>query len=231
VLRHATPALLAGQLGLSYQPAAGPLLDLVIIGAGPAGLAAAVYGASEGLQTLLLDAVAAGGQAAASSRIENYLGFTSGISGAELTGASADHADRRHHHLSWARRCWRTRGWTRTRYSLSIRTQGSSCRHRAIMRIVHQDGRVPITVTALGTPADCRSVRDRERATRTNRGGYRTAPRGAEGRPERADLYSMRRWRPPSERRKYSAFGVPLDIYYGDVSLKVVADGPAQKYE
>jgi hypothetical protein len=107
---------------------------------------------------------------------------------------------------SWARRCWRTRGWTRTRYSLSIRTQGSSCRHRAIMRIVHQDGRVPITVIALGTPADCRSVRDRERATRTNRGGYRTAPRGAEGRPERADLYSMRRWRPPSERRKYSAF-------------------------
>jgi len=62
VLRHATPALLAGHLGLSYQPAAGPLLDLVIVGAGPAGLAAAVYGASEGLRTLLLDAVAAGGQ-------------------------------------------------------------------------------------------------------------------------------------------------------------------------
>jgi hypothetical protein len=111
---------------------------------------------------------------------------------------------------SWTRRCWRARGWTRTRYSLSIRTQGSSCRHRAIMRIVHQDGRVPITVTAAGTPADCRSVRDRERATRTNRGGYRTAPRGADGRPERADLYSMRRWRPPSERRKYSAICSPF---------------------
>ena len=79
------PAL-AGHLGLSYQPVAGPLLDLAIVGAGPAVLAAAVYGASEGLRTLLLDAVAAGGQAAASSRIENYLGFTSGISGAELTG-------------------------------------------------------------------------------------------------------------------------------------------------
>ena len=51
VLRHATPALLAGHLGLSYQPVAGPLLDLVIVGAGPAGLAAAVYGASEGLRT------------------------------------------------------------------------------------------------------------------------------------------------------------------------------------
>ena len=86
VLRHATPALLTGQLGLSYQPVAGPLLDLVIVGAGPAGLAAAVYDASEGLKTLLLDAAAAGGQAAASSRIENHLGFTSGISGAELTG-------------------------------------------------------------------------------------------------------------------------------------------------
>ena len=79
VLRHATPALLTGQLGLSYQPVAGPLLDLVIVGAGPAGLAAAVYDASEGLKTLLLDAAAAGGQAAASSQIENYLGFTSGI--------------------------------------------------------------------------------------------------------------------------------------------------------
>ena len=93
VLRHATPALLTGQLGLSYQPVAGPLLDLVIVGAGPAGLAAAVYDASEGLKTLLLDA-AAGGQAAASSRIENYLGFTSGISGAELTGRAAVQAQK-----------------------------------------------------------------------------------------------------------------------------------------
>lgn len=97
VLRHATPALLTGQLGLSYQPVAGPLLDLVIVGAGPAGLAAAVYDASEGLKTLLLDAAAAGGQAAASSRIENYLGFTSGISGAELTGRAAGTEIRRPH--------------------------------------------------------------------------------------------------------------------------------------
>jgi thioredoxin reductase (NADPH) len=94
VLRHATPALLTGQLGLSYQPVAGPLLDLAIVGAGPAGLAVAVYDASEGLKTLLLDAAAAGGQAAASSRIENYLGFTSGISGAELTGRAAVQAQK-----------------------------------------------------------------------------------------------------------------------------------------
>ncbi|MBW0108590.1 FAD-dependent oxidoreductase [Pseudonocardia sp. KRD-182] len=58
--------------------------DLVIVGAGPAGLAAAVYGASEGLDTVLLDAIATGGQAARTSRIENYLGFPSGISGGEL---------------------------------------------------------------------------------------------------------------------------------------------------
>jgi thioredoxin reductase (NADPH) len=59
--------------------------DLVVVGAGPAGLAAAVYGASEGLDVLTLDALAAGGQAGTSSRIENYLGFPAGISGAELT--------------------------------------------------------------------------------------------------------------------------------------------------
>jgi thioredoxin reductase (NADPH) len=94
VLRHATPGQLADQLGLAYQPVAGEVLDLVVIGAGPAGLAASVYGASEGLGTLLLDSVAAGGQAAASSRIENYLGFTSGISGAELTGRAAVQAQK-----------------------------------------------------------------------------------------------------------------------------------------
>jgi thioredoxin reductase (NADPH) len=61
------------------------LYDLVIVGAGPAGLAAAVYGASEGLKTLLLDSHGPGGQAGTSSRIENYLGFPRGVSGAELT--------------------------------------------------------------------------------------------------------------------------------------------------
>ena len=59
--------------------------DLIVVGAGPAGLAAAVYGASEGLRTLVLEMVAVGGQAGASSRIENYLGFPTGISGGDLT--------------------------------------------------------------------------------------------------------------------------------------------------
>src|SRR4030095_92393 len=60
--------------------------DLVIVGAGPAGLAAAVYGASEGLDVLVLESNLPGGQAGASSRIENYLGFPTGISGLDLTG-------------------------------------------------------------------------------------------------------------------------------------------------
>jgi thioredoxin reductase (NADPH) len=85
VLTRATPGELAQALGLSYRRSdSGGSVDLTVVGAGPAGLAAAVYGASEGLTTVLLDAVGPGGQAAASSRIENYLGFPSGISGAEL---------------------------------------------------------------------------------------------------------------------------------------------------
>lgn len=91
---RATPSLLAEHLGLSYRPVDEEDVDLVVIGAGPAGLAAGVYGSSEGLRTLVLDAVAAGGQAAASSRIENYLGFTSGISGAELTATAAVQAQK-----------------------------------------------------------------------------------------------------------------------------------------
>lgn len=84
VLRNPSSAELADRLGLGSQGEPPPLCDLVIVGGGPAGLAAAVYGASEGLDTLLLDAVALGGQAGTSARIENYLGFPAGISGGEL---------------------------------------------------------------------------------------------------------------------------------------------------
>ncbi len=71
-------------LGIGARGAPPPMCDLVIVGGGPAGLAAAVYGASEGLDTQAIDAVAFGGQAGTSSRIENYLGFPAGLSGSEL---------------------------------------------------------------------------------------------------------------------------------------------------
>ncbi len=75
---------LGAQVGLQTR-AELPFYDLVIVGAGPAGLAAAVYGASEGLRTLMIEQEAPGGQAGQSSRIENYLGFPAGLSGADLT--------------------------------------------------------------------------------------------------------------------------------------------------
>ncbi|WP_433516525.1 FAD-dependent oxidoreductase [Nonomuraea sp. CA-143628] len=84
VLRRATSRTLAERLGLIYRADEYPV-DLVVVGAGPAGLAAAVYGASEGLVTVLLDRSGLGGQAAKSARIENYLGFPHGVSGANLT--------------------------------------------------------------------------------------------------------------------------------------------------
>jgi thioredoxin reductase (NADPH) len=83
-LLHATPGLVADRLGLSYQGQADEVVDLVVVGGGPAGLAAAIYGASEGLNTVLLDAVAPGGQAASTSRIENFLGFPFGVTGGSL---------------------------------------------------------------------------------------------------------------------------------------------------
>ncbi len=76
------------------RAAAYELYDLIIVGAGPAGLAASVYGASEGMRTLLLDGNGPGGQAGASSKIENYLGFPSGISGTELTRRAVAQAQR-----------------------------------------------------------------------------------------------------------------------------------------
>ncbi len=85
-LKRTTPGELAQKLNLSYHRSSGQPVDVTIVGAGPAGLAAAVYGASEGLATVLIDAVGTGGQAAASSRIENYFGFPFGLSGADLTG-------------------------------------------------------------------------------------------------------------------------------------------------
>lgn len=93
VLRNPEPRQVAERLGRPLQ-AAFTLYDLVIVGGGPAGLAAAVYGASEGLCTLLLDQHAAGGQAGSSSRIENYLGFPTGVSGSDLARRAVTQAQR-----------------------------------------------------------------------------------------------------------------------------------------
>jgi thioredoxin reductase (NADPH) len=84
---------LADKVGLTTQ-AQQPFYDLIIIGAGPAGLAGAVYGASEGLRTVVIEKDAAGGQAGTSARIENYLGFPQGVSGADLTRRATTQARR-----------------------------------------------------------------------------------------------------------------------------------------
>ena len=85
-LRNPSLASLADQLGLTEHFDHATVFDLAVVGAGPAGLAAAVYGASEGLQTIVIESSAPGGQAGTSSKIENYLGFPTGISGQALAG-------------------------------------------------------------------------------------------------------------------------------------------------
>ncbi len=88
-----TPISLAEKIGLQTR-AKTPFYDLIIVGAGPAGLAAGVYGASEGLSTLIIERSAPGGQAGQSSAIENYLGFPRGLSGSDLTRRALDQAEK-----------------------------------------------------------------------------------------------------------------------------------------
>src|SRR3954470_1063489 len=94
LLRNPSTAELATAFGLRELDDDGEVCDLVVVGAGPAGLAAAVYGASEGLDTAVVDGVAPGGQAARTSCIENYLGFPSGISGGELADRAVLQAEK-----------------------------------------------------------------------------------------------------------------------------------------
>ncbi len=91
-LRNPSNGQVSRALGIGRELAPREEVDLLVIGAGPAGLGAAVYGASEGLDTLILDSTGLGGQAGASRRIENYLGFPAGISGSELTGRAVTQA-------------------------------------------------------------------------------------------------------------------------------------------
>jgi thioredoxin reductase (NADPH) len=94
VLRNPSLQELANCLGLNANITGAEVRDLVIVGAGPSGLAAAVYGASEGLDVLVIESESPGGQAGSSSRIENYLGFPTGISGQELAGRAAAQAQK-----------------------------------------------------------------------------------------------------------------------------------------
>jgi len=94
VLRNPTNAEVAACFGLNAGIDEGGVYDLIVVGAGPSGLAAAVYGASEGLNVLVLEGNAPGGQAGSSSRIENYLGFPMGISGQDLAGRAFVQAEK-----------------------------------------------------------------------------------------------------------------------------------------
>jgi len=91
-----SPGEVLRALGIGAELGAREEVDLVVVGAGPAGLAAAVYGASEGLETLVVESTALGGQAGSSRRIENYLGFPAGIAGTELTSRAVTQARKFH---------------------------------------------------------------------------------------------------------------------------------------
>src|SRR3989449_2849396 len=94
VLRNPSNQQIAGCLGFNEAIDETQIRDVVIVGAGPAGLAAAVYAASEGLNVLVLETNAPGGQAGSSSKIENYLCFSTGISGQALAGRAYTHAQK-----------------------------------------------------------------------------------------------------------------------------------------
>jgi thioredoxin reductase (NADPH) len=119
VLRDPTNERIADCLGLNESIDPTQIRDLVVIGAGPSGLAAAVYGASEGLEVLVLESVAPGGQAGSSSRIENYLGFPTGISGQELAGRAYTQAQKFGAQLMVAKGA-RKLGCSRRPYSLEL---------------------------------------------------------------------------------------------------------------
>jgi thioredoxin reductase (NADPH) len=131
LLNNPSNAEVAKCLGINAPPADDRVHDLVIIGAGPAGLAAAVYAASEGLDVRMVETFAPGGQAGTSSRIENYLGFPTGISGAALAGRAFSQAQKFGAQLSVAWHAVRLRceDWP---YSVDV-ADGKSMRGRAIL--------------------------------------------------------------------------------------------------
>jgi thioredoxin reductase (NADPH) len=141
VLRNPTNAQIADCLGFNEAIDPTRVRDLVVIGAGPAGLAAAVYGASEGLDVLVLESNAPGGQAGSSSRIENYLGFPTGISGLDLTGRAYAQALKFGAHIMVAEGATRL-ACDGQRYTVSIEG-GKSIAARAIIVATGAEYRKP----------------------------------------------------------------------------------------
>src|ERR1019366_858558 len=131
VLRNPTDAQAAECFGLNAGIDETEVYDLIVVGAGPAGLAAAVYGASEGLHVLVVESSAPGGQAGSSSRIENYLGFPNGIPGEELASRAFIHAEKFGAQIAIARAA-RALRCLRTPYALDL-DDGASVQARSII--------------------------------------------------------------------------------------------------
>ncbi|MEO1007503.1 MAG: FAD-dependent oxidoreductase [Planctomycetota bacterium] len=134
VLHKPDRATLADCLGFTEPPDGGTVYDVTVVGGGPAGLAAAVYAASEGLSTLILESEAPGGQAGSSSRIENYLGFPTGLSGQELSGRAQVQAQKFGARLTVPRRVERLEccGHGESGYALHLDT-GPAVRSRSVV--------------------------------------------------------------------------------------------------
>jgi thioredoxin reductase (NADPH) len=140
LLRNPSNREIADAIGI-HQPLEARVYDLVVVGAGPAGLAAAVYGASEGLNTAVLEHTAPGGQAGSSMRIENYLGFPTGLTGSELAGRAILQANKFGAHLS-------------------VPTPVNGLTFENVYTIVHLDGGETVTAKCLliATGADYRRL-------------------------------------------------------------------------
>ncbi len=140
LLRNPSNLQLADAIGI-HQPLENQVYDLVVVGGGPAGLAAAVYGASEGLRTVVLETSAPGGQAGTSMRIENYLGFPTGVTGTELAGRAILQANKFGAHLS-------------------VPTPVTRLAFENLYTVVHMDGDETVTAKCLliATGADYRRL-------------------------------------------------------------------------
>jgi thioredoxin reductase (NADPH) len=141
VLRDPTNERIAECLGFNQSIDDSRIRDVVVIGAGPAGLAAALYAASEGLDVLVLESNSPGGQAAASSRIENYLGFPTGISGQELAGRAFTQAEKFGAELMVAKGAARL-----------------GCERRPYAVEIENGGRVPARTVVIATGAEYRTL-------------------------------------------------------------------------